>query len=171
MGESKKLPILAFAVLALIAEGAHADGFGVRDLATIAPEVSAALGSDFSHRGEAQRLTLICPKCEGEPTIDLHLGRQTDGTEERVRSGQTPITRLEKLCQDRNPSCRLSGLDVAPAVGWISTYSMGATFASTVVITRDGDLLTIRSLASNAEAARGNAEKVVRAVRPALIGK
>jgi hypothetical protein len=98
------------------------------------------------------------------------MGRQADGTEERVRSGQTPISRLEKLCQERNPSCRLTGLDVAPAVGWISTYSMGAMFASTVVILRGGDLLTIRSLASNAEAARANAEKVVRAVRPKLIG-
>ena len=170
MWKAKKLRVLAAAVLALIAAEAQADGFGVRDLATIAPEVSAALGSSFSSRSETQRLTLTCPKCEGEPTIDLQLGRQTDGTEERVRSGQTPISRLEKLCQERNPPCRLVGLDVAPAVGWISTYSIGAMFASTVVILRDGDLLTIRSLASNAEAARSNAEKVVSAVRPKLIG-
>lgn len=170
MWKTKNLRSLALAVLALIAAKAHADGFGVRDLATIVPEVSAALGSSFSSRSETQRLTLTCPKCDGEPTIDLQLGRQADGTEERVRSGQTPISRLEKLCQERNPSCRLTGVDVAPAVGWISTYSMGATFASTVVILRGGDLLTIRSLASNAEAARGNAEKVVRAVRPRLVG-
>jgi hypothetical protein len=163
--------VLAIAALALIAGEAHADGFVVRDLATIAPEVSAALGSGFDPRSEAQRLTLICAKCEGDPTIDLQLGRQTDGTEERVRSGRTPIARLEKLCQERNPSCRLVGLDVAPAVGWISTYSMRATFASTAVILRGGDLLTIRLLASNPEAARSNAEKVVRAVQPRLIGK
>ena len=161
--------ILAMVMLALIAAEARADGFGVRDLATIAPEVSAALGSDFTHKSDPQRLILICPKCEGEPVIDLQMGRQTDGTEERVRSGQTPMPELEKLCQEKNPSCRLTGLDVSPAVGWISAYSMGALFASTAVILRGGDLLTIRSLASNADAAGSNAEKVVRAVRPKLI--
>lgn len=157
-------------VVALIAAEARAEGFGVRDLAAVAPEVSAALGSGFSHRGEPQRVTLACPKCDGQPSVDLQVGRQTDGTEERVRSGQTPISRLEKLCQEKSPSCRVTGLDVAPAVGWISTYPMGSMFGSTVVILRDGDLLTIRSLASNAEAARNNAEKVVRAVRPKLMG-
>lgn len=170
MGMAKSMRALAMAVLVFVSTEARADGFGVRDLAAIAPEVSAALGSGFSAKSETQRLTLICPKCDGEPTIDLQLGRQTDGTEERVRSGQTPIARLEMLCQERNPSCRLTGLDVTPAVGWISTYAMGPMFASTVVIMRGGDLLTIRSLASNAEAARGNAEKVVQAVRSRLIG-
>lgn len=172
MGMAKSRCLLAMAVLAFVSAQARADGFGVHDLTTIAPEVSAALGSGsgFNSKSETQRLTLICPKCDGEPTIDLQLGRQTDGTEERVRSGQTPIARLEMLCQERNPSCRLTGLDVTPAVGWISTYAMGPMFASTVVIMRGGDLLTIRSLASNAEAARGNAEKVVQAVRSRLIG-
>lgn len=162
--------VVALASLALAGAEARADGFGVRDLRTIAPEVSAALGSGFSDKSEAQRVTLICPRCEGEPTVDLQLGRQTDGTEERVRSGQTQISRLEMLCQERNPSCRLAGLDVAPAVGWISTYSTGSLFASTAVIMRGGDLLTIRSLASTADAARGNAEKVVTAVRRRLVG-
>ena len=162
--------MLAIGLLALVAAEARAEGFAVRDLATIASEVGAALGSDFVHKSDLQRLTLLCAKCAGEPVVDLQMGRQTDGTEERVRSGQTPIARLEKLCQERNPSCRLTGLDVAPAVGWISSYSMGAQFASTAVILRGGDLLTIRSLASTAEAARSNADKVVRAVRPKLIG-
>ena len=47
---------------------------------------------------------------------------------------------------------------------------MDLLFASTAVILRGGDLLTIRSMASTADAARSNAEKVVRAVRPKLIG-
>lgn len=163
--------LLAMAiVVALMATEARADGFVVRDLAAVAPEVIAALGSGFSQRSEPQRLTLVCPKCEGEPAIDLQLGRQTDGTEERLRSGQTPISRLEKLCQEKSPSCRLTGLDIAPAVGWISAYPMGSMFASTVVILRGGDLLTIRSVASTADAARNNAEKVVKVVRAKLIG-
>lgn len=165
-----RIRILAIGLAATIGAEARADGFAVHDLAILAPEVGAALGSDFSHKSDPRRVTLICPTCAGEPVVDLQLGRQADGTEERVRSGETPFSRLEKLCQERNPSCRLAALDVAPAVGWISTYSMGLLFASTAVILRGGDLLTIRSMASTADAARSNAEKVVRAVQPRLIG-
>lgn len=161
-----RIRILAIGLAATIGAEARADGFAVHDLAILAPEVGAALGSDFSHKSDPRRVTLICPTCAGEPVVDLQLGRQADGTEERVRSGETPFSRLEKLCQERNPSCRLAALDV----GWISTYSMDLLFASTAVILRGGDLLTIRSMASTADAARSNAEKVVRAVRPKLIG-
>lgn len=162
--------LLLLGIAALTATEARAEGFGLRDLSGVAAEVSAAVGSGFNHRAEPRRVILSCPQCDGEPMIDLQLGRQTDGTEQRVRSGQTPISRLEELCREKSPSCRVSGLDVAPAVGWISTWPMGSRAGSTVVILRDGDLLTIRSLASNAEIARSNAEKVVKAVKSKLIG-
>jgi hypothetical protein len=163
--------LLLMSITVLMATEARAEGFAIRDLSDVVPEVSTALGSGFIHKTEPERLTLICPECSGEPIIDLQLGRQTDGTEQRVRSGQTSISSLEKRCQEKSPTCRLSGLDVAPAVGWITTYPMGSRTGSTVVILQDGDLLTIRSLASNAEVARDNAEKVVRAVKPKMIGK
>lgn len=162
--------LLLMCIVAMIATGARAEGFAVRDLSGVASEVAAALGNGFIHRAEPLRLTLMCPECAGTPTIDVLLGQQTDGTEQRVRSGETSIASLEKLCQAKSPSCRISGLDVAPAVGWISTYPMGSTAGSTAIILRDGDLLTIRSLAPSAEVARDNAEKVLKAVKPKLTG-
>ena len=103
--------------------------------------------------------------------IDILLGRQTDGTEERVRSGETSMAELERLCQSRSPSCRLAALEVAPAVGWITTYPIGSMAGSTADIFRGGDLLTIRSLATDAETARGNAERLVKTVGAKIVGK
>jgi hypothetical protein len=168
--EEKSMRLLFAGIVAMIATGAHAEGFSTRDLSGIAADVVAALGSGFIHRAEPSRLTLTCPECAGAPMIDVLLGRQTDGTEQRVRSGETSIASMEKLCQAKSPACRLSALDIAPAVGWISTYPMGSNAGYTAIILRDGDLLTIRSLASSAEIARDNAETVLKAVKPKLIG-
>jgi hypothetical protein len=164
------------AVLAcLIAAGAQAEGFAQRDLRTVAGEATASLeaslGGRIASRAEPGRLTLTCPDCAGGPMIDLLIGRQTDGTEERVRSGRTSMAQLEALCQARSPDCRLSGLPVAPAVGWITTYAIGRTAGSTAIILRDGDMLTIRSLASDGAIARRNAETLARSVAPRIVGR
>lgn len=159
------------ALLGLSTVSAQAEGFAVRDLSSVAAQASAALGEGFQSRVAPQRVTLMCPSCEGAPMIDILLGRQDDGTEERVRSGQTSIEKLEALCQARSPECRLSALSVAPAVGWLSTYPMGSTAGSTAVILRGGDLLTIRSLARNSEVAARNAQTLARTVAPAIVGR
>ena len=158
---------LAMSIAALVATEAHAEGFAVHDLSTIADDASHALGAGFIHRAAPGRVTLMCTGCEGGPMVDILIGRQTDGTEQRVRSGQTSLSDLETLCRNRDPSCSLAGLSVSPAVGWITTWSMG----STAVILRDGDLLTIRSIAADADTARRNAETVVEAVSPKVIGR
>ncbi|WP_407519923.1 hypothetical protein [Methylobacterium oryzisoli] len=162
---------VAAVLIGLITTGALAEGFAVRDLRTVTGEATAALGGRFASRAEAGRLTLACPDCEGGPMIDVLIGRQTDGTEGRVRSGQTSLAQLEALCQARSPDCRLSGLSVAPAVGWITTYPMGRTAGATAVILRDGDSLTIRSLASDGAVARRNAETLARTVAPRIVGR
>jgi hypothetical protein len=48
---------------------------------------------------------------------------------------------------------------------------VGSSTGSTAVILRDGDLLTIRSIAADADVARGNAEKIVEAVSPKVVGR
>lgn len=162
---------LALAVLLGLAPlPALAEGFAVRDLTAIASEAKAALGSGYAARAEAARLTLVCTACEGSPMIDVLLGRQADGTEERVRSGQTPIARLEALCRQRSPECRVTGLSVAPAVGWISRYRMGTMSGATAIVLRDGDLLTIRSLAGDEATASRNARTLVEALGPRIVG-
>ena len=161
---------LIAAFLCLSAGAAQAEGFAVQDLTSVAAGAKAALGTGFVARAEPRRLTLSCPGCGGTPMIDLQLGRQTDGTEERVRSGQTSLDRLEVLCRAKNPECRLSGLSVAPALGWVSSYPMGTSAGATAVILRDGDLLTIRALADTREAAAGHVATLVRAVAPGIVG-
>jgi hypothetical protein len=162
--------VVALAVV-LAATEAEAEGFAVRDLSQVVTQAKSALGGAFAHRAEPQRVSLICPSCDGQPMIDLLLGRQTDGTEARVRSGETPISRMEDLCRARNDTCRLSALSVAPAVAWITSYSLGTTAGSTAVVLRDGDLLTIRSIASDPAVARRNTETLVRAVVPTIVGR
>ncbi|MBX9930919.1 MAG: hypothetical protein K2Y56_05200 [Methylobacterium sp.] len=163
--------ILVIGVLCLAGGAAQAEGFAVRDLRTIKSEISAALDRRFTLRAEAKRLTLTCPDCEGAPIIDILLGRQDDGTEARVRSGETTMARLEALCQARSPDCRLSPLSVAPAVGWITTYAIASTAGSTAIILHGGDLLTIRSLASDRAVASGNAERLASSVAPRIVGR
>lgn len=159
-------------VLALgFARGARAEGFTVHDLAPLGPEMEKALGPDYVHRAEANRITLTCLGCAGTPMVDVLLGRQDDGSEGRIRSGETSIDQLEARCREKNPDCRLSALAVAPAVGWISTWRMDGRPAVTVVILRDGDLLMIRSLADTEAETRVHADALVRVATDRIIGR
>lgn len=162
---------LVVGLLCLAGGAAQAEGFAVRDLQGVASEVRAALDPRFASRAEPKRLILTCPACEGAPMIDILLGRQDDGTEGRVRSGQTTMARMEAICQARSPDCRLSALSVPPALGWITTYAIGSNAGSTVILLRDGDLLTIRSLASARAVASGNAERLAAEVAPRIVGR
>lgn len=169
----KTMTRIALLVLgALAGPAAQAEGFVAKDLTKVVDAAKAALGGEFAHRADAARLTLTCPSCKGAPMIDVLIGRQDDGTEERVRSGKTTIAQLEKLCRDKVEACRITELKVAPAVGWLSAYPMGASMAgSTAVILRDGDLLTIRSLASDPAVAKRNAERLAASIAPKIVGR
>ena len=138
--------LLALMLGVTIAGAAQAEGFASRDLSAFAETAASALGMGYDHRAEPERLTLFCPGCEDAPMIAVLIGRQTDGTEARMRLGETTIARLEELCQEREPRCRLNAIDVAPAIGWVTSYPLGDGFGATAIILRDGDMLTIRSL-------------------------
>jgi hypothetical protein len=163
--------LLALLLIALPLGTARAEGFAVRDLTGLADAARTALGAGSAARAEAQRLILTCPGCDGAPMADLQLGRQDDGTEARVRAGQTTIADLEALCRARSPDCRLSGLAVAPAVGWATTYALGSGAGSTAVLLRDGDRLIVRVLARTREAASRHADTLVRALAPRIVGR
>lgn len=149
---------------------ALAQGFLLDDLTTIEKQARAALGPDYVARAQPQRVTLLCVACPGRPAIDILLGRQTDGTEARVRAGQTTIAQLEAQCQARDPSCRLERADFGPAVGWLSSWRLGTMFVSTLVLLRDGDLLTVRSTASDPELARANMRRLMTDTVPQIAG-
>ncbi|WP_420137846.1 hypothetical protein [Sphingomonas sp.] len=160
------LPLLA--TLAASAVGAR--GFVIKDLISQGKAAAAALGSGFQLRSTPSRLILHCTRCPGEPVVDLVLGTQPDGTEDRVRSGKTTMADLERLCRTRSPQCRITALDVKPAVGWVSAYPIGERAGATAVIIRDGQLLTIRSVANEPAQTRRNIDQLIPLVRTRIIG-
>jgi hypothetical protein len=79
---------------------------------------------------------------------------------------------LEQICQASEPSCRITRADIGPAVGWVSSYRSGDAFAgSTLILVRDGNLMTVRSIAPTSEAARQNIRRLQREVLPRIIGR
>lgn len=154
----------------LAASPVLAQGLRVDDLSIIGERVRATLGAGYAVRAERQRLTLHCVSCPERPMLDILLGRQTDGTEARIRDGQTTIAQLEAVCQARAPSCRLERADIGPAVGWMSTYALGENGGATLVLLRDGDLLTLRSIAASTAAARRQVQTLMAEIVPELVG-
>lgn len=158
------------AFVATIGTPANAQGFAIREIAQVADRAASVLGAGFERSTAENQVVLRCEGCPGEPLVSVSLGRQTDGTEQRVRSGQTRIAMLEKQCKARDPACRLSALSVSPAVGWVSSWPMGDTAGTTAVVLRDGDLFTIRVLAADAASARKVMDTLVQGLIPKVVG-
>ncbi|WP_179379918.1 hypothetical protein [Jannaschia marina] len=160
---------LAPLLLILAPLAATAEGFALDDLRRLDAD-GALLGAEWQAEATgAQRLTYACVGCDPLAAVDVVLGRQDDGTEDRVRSGETTMESLEALCQSRDPSCTLERVDVGPAAGWVTTYR--GTFAgSTTVLLRDGDMLTIRAIAGDPATARGYGDRVRDAIAAEIIG-
>jgi hypothetical protein len=148
-----------------------AEGFATKNINSLDAEVLALLGPGFISAPRPGKLAYSCPDCAGQPILGIEFGRQVDGTEGRVRSGETKIEDLEKQCQARSPECTLTALDAGPAIGWVSNYAIGSDRGATAVLIRDGDLLTIRSVANDADMARANLDKLLPLVREKIIGQ
>lgn len=147
-----------------------AEGFATKNINSLDAEVLALLGPGFISAPRPGKLAYSCSSCAGEPILGIEFGRQVDGTEGRVRSGETRIEDLEKQCQARSPECKLEALDGGAAVGWVSSYTLGSSQGATAILIRGGDLLTIRSVANDAATARGNIDKLLPLVREKIIG-
>lgn len=155
--------------LALIgaASPAAADGFATRDLQSVTLDPSGFVGGAFEAKATSPaRLTAFCPDCEAFVAVDIQIGRSTDGTEARFRSGETTVEKMAAICRSRDPGCVLTRRAFGPAVGWRTTYSAG----STILLFLDGDTLTIRSLSDDPEIAAANAVYALEAVGPQVIG-
>jgi hypothetical protein len=172
MTSQRTLIPLALAILTVSTLASPPDpGFAIKDLRKLKGNVATVLGPGYIARVDSARITLMCASCAAAPAIDVLLGRQNDGTEARVRAGTTTIAQLDSTCRSRSPTCRIAALRVTPAVGWISGYRFGSQFANTVVVIRDGDLLTVRSIASDSATARRNADRMVARVVPLIVGR
>ena len=161
------LPLVAL----LSATGARAEGFAIDDLTPIGELAAAALGPGYIFRAEPERVSLYCADCTGSPMIDILLGTQTDGTEGRVRSGVTTIAELELQCRSRNEGCRITGLGVTPAVGWVSRYPRPSGDGSTAAIILDGQLLTVRIIAGGSGTSSEVMERLLPVIRTRVIGQ
>jgi len=149
-----------------------AASFEETDLEVVAQRAQTALGPGFRAQvGNRQRVVLMCASCEGATMVTIQIGRQTDGTEDRLRSGQTTIADLERLCQANEPTCRIQRADAGHAVGWVSTFRGASVSGSTLVLLRSGDMLTVRSLAPTPEKARENVRRLQRGVLPQITGR
>jgi hypothetical protein len=165
-----KITVIMLGMLGLLGSTpAFADGFAITDLTT-APIITEVLGAGYVEKVESDRITYVCFECPGLPMIDVLMGQTTDGTEGRLRSGETTFADMQALCQAKDPDCVLDALIVDPAVGYITTYRFGAQSGHTLVIMRDGDMLTIRSLSENPETARANARMLERSLIPEIVG-
>jgi hypothetical protein len=169
-GAQIKMKAVVFGMAVAVAAPAHADGFAVRDFTEMTDSVAGFFGGRWETRVEPDRLTMMCFGCDDAPVLDFQLGRQSDGTEDRVRSGQTTFAELEEICRAKTPDCRIEGLDVVPAVGWMSTFRVGSKAAHTIVVLRDGDMLYLRSISENADVARKNADAAIANVVPLIVG-
>lgn len=147
-----------------------ADGFATKNINSVDAEVLALLGPGYLSAPRPGKLAYSCSSCAAEPILGIEFGRQVDGTEGRVRSGETRIEDLEKQCQARSPECTLTALDAGPAVGWVSSYTLGSSKGATAILILGGDLLTIRSVANDAATARANIDKLLPLVREKIIG-
>jgi hypothetical protein len=93
----RKMKIILPMLAALATTAAGARGFIIKDLTGQGKAAAAALGAGFQLRSTPNRLILHCGSCAGEPVVDLVLGFQSDGTEERVRSGKTTMAGSRRL--------------------------------------------------------------------------
>ena len=71
----------------LLAQTAQAQGFASHDLTSVVDQVRLAIDPKASVQATPLSLTMTCSACKGSATVDIELGRLTDGTEKRVRSG------------------------------------------------------------------------------------
>jgi hypothetical protein len=139
---------------------------------TVARRAQAELGPDFRAQiGNGQRVVLLCSRCEGLRMITIQISRQTDGTEGRVRTGQTKIADLESQCQASEPSCKIERADMGPAVGWLARYRGATGSGYTLVLLNNGNMLTVRSNAATAVTALEDLRRMQRAVIPEIIGR
>jgi hypothetical protein len=154
----------------LLSGPVFAEGFAITDL-TQAPDLVPVMGAGYLSRVEPDRVTLFCLDCPGTPMIDILMGRQTDGTEDRLRSGETTMADMESICQSNEPSCKLEGLSVAPAVGFVTTYPVLGQHGSTTIVMLGGDMLTIRALSEDPAVATAAAKVLQDNLIPAIIGQ
>ena len=161
-------PVIALLAL-LVAVPASAEGFRTDDLRGVRPSAPLFSGTAQVGVNERARTSYLCADCATIEGLDVILGRSTDGTEGRYRSGATTIADMAALCRRNNPSCETAALSLGGAVGWVTTYETGIGGGSTAILFQDGDTLTLRALSGSPEAARATVQRGLETLATAIV--
>jgi hypothetical protein len=161
-------------VTALWSAPIHANpktGFAITDLRQVSEIAFAVPGNRYSRSVAANRLTLYCRSCRDTQSIDIVVGKSTDGTEGRFRSGETTIAMMQGICKSRQPNCTMEAIEINGAIGWVSRVQLGPLQMSTSILFKNGDMLTIRSLAGDRQTAFDNGRAAREQIAPSIIGR
>lgn len=123
-------------------------------------DLSAFAMPDYAVKKEANRITVVCIVCGGFSAIDVHLAAgPNDGTEERIRSGQTTAETMLDVCKKNvipgTSECYdIKKADLKGAVGFVSDVKAnGTSYSATYTLYQDGKLLLMRNISDSREKA------------------
>jgi hypothetical protein len=138
--------------------GVKKSGFAVTDLTKFNSIGSGASnvqlgGQECIARAELSRLTIMCLDAPASPAIDVKLSKSKDGTEARLRSGETTIAKMEELCAQRGGVCKMEALKLGGAVGFVSKTNVGNTKIHNITLFKKDDLMVIRAISEDADVA------------------
>ncbi len=162
--------VISLAPSGLVSAKATKTGFAITDLTALRTGKLSVSGQDFTAKSDAKRLTLLCHTCRDFTAIDVLLDKSTDGTEGRLRSGETKIAAIELKCRQREPNCLIRATKIRGAVGWVSKTTAAGSPTSTTILFKDGDRLVVRSIAGTIEDAYRNGQQVVDRIGTRIIG-
>lgn len=158
-------------IAALFGGPAYADGFKIHDLTTVEVDIASAFAPEFYHWAISNTMSLSCRDNEENQIISIEIDRHTDEIGQENRTDETYIAEMEDTCTNKGIPCRIEDVHVGTGIGRLITISLGGGMkGANVFLVRDGDRLTIRSAADDADIARRNAETALGALKKSLLG-
>ena len=171
---SKKHILTAFVtVLAVNLWGAQpSDAFTVTDLRKL--DASSFTNDHWTAKPTKERVILACTNCSVTTALDIQIRRVDDGTEGRIRSGQTTAASMFDICKNNakktGSTCiSLKEANHKNAVGFVSSTDLfNNTFTSTYVIWQNGYILIMRAIAADQKEATSIGKKAFQNLLPQL---
>ena len=156
---------------ALLGGPAFAGGFKIHDLTTVEADVAAAFAPEFYHWAIPNTMHLSCCGNQENQIISIEIDRQTDEIGKENRADEAYISEMEDTCTNKGIPCQIEDIQAGTGIGRLMTISLGGGMkGANVILVRDGDRLTIRSAANDANTARKNAETALDALKNSLLG-
>lgn len=163
--------LAAMQIATLFGGPAYAEGFQLRDLTRVEAEIAAAFDPEFYHWAIPGTMNLSCCGSEENQIVLIEIDRQSDEIGQQDRSDEAYISELEDVCTKSGIPCRIEEIQTGAGIGRLMSISLGGGMKGVnIVLVQDGDRLTIRSAAPDAERARENAQTALQALKNALRG-